>query len=126
VADELFDGRVEGLRLERRQPVEDEEGALRSCREPRSAALTPIPAPAGHAEVVAPDDLPRPRRAVWSVECLVAGGADEAEITLKPIEVLPAHRNHVPKADRVVGVDERVDARQRPSLQHPPDERLGR
>src|ERR687887_2800766 len=126
MADELLDRLLLRLPLERRQAVEDEEGALGRGRELRPAALPPVPAPTGHAHVDAPDDLSRARRAVSSVERLIAAGMDETQIALKSVEILTAHRNHVPQADRVVGVDERAQTRQRPSLEDPRDERLRR
>lgn len=43
--------------LDRLEPVEDEQDVLSGPVKTRAHALTPVPATAGHTEVVAPDDL---------------------------------------------------------------------
>ena len=82
-------------------------------RELRARLLTPVPAPAGDAFVVAPDDL-------------AVLGAHQAQIAFEPIEILAPDRDHMPHADRVVGVHQRVDARQLAALEHAGEQGLGR
>lgn len=51
--------RFEFVRCQRRQPLQQEERVGRRPGEPGAGALAPVPAPAGDAFLVAPDDLAR-------------------------------------------------------------------
>jgi hypothetical protein len=129
VTDELGDGLLERLPGERRQTVEDEERTRRRLGELGAAALPPVSSPASHPDVVAPHDLSWARafaRVIAAFEALLPGRPDQAQISLSPVEVLSTHGGDVAKADRVVRVDEGIDARQPLALEHPGEERLGR
>ena len=83
--------------------------------QPRARALTPVPAPAGDAEVVAPDDLAGVRDVAHGlavgdgVERLVAARDDQARRADVVVEVLAADRQQVEHRHRVVDVGEPVD-----------------
>ena len=111
VLDQLLNRGIQGLL--RREPVEHEERAGCLLGELRARLLAPVPAPAGDAGVVAPDDL-------------AVLGANQAQVALELVQVLAPDRDHVSQADRVVGVDQRVDARQLAALEHAREQRLGR
>lgn len=116
-------------RRSKTKAIEDKERARGVLRELGPASLAPVPPPARDPQVVAPDDLAG--RGVFQVgavaagiERLVPGRDGHAQRTSEPIGILAAQWHDVADADRVVGVDQRVHARQRLSLQDPADERF--
>ena len=101
---------------QRVQCIEDEERRSGVVVERGAASLTPVPAPAGHPRVVAPDDLTGRRvlddRAAFrhGVERFLTSCSDQPRRSAIAGEVLAAERDLVQHRDRVVEVGEPVNA----------------
>ena len=97
-------------------------------RDPGPDTLPPVPAPAGHAVVVAPDHLARLGVAgdwlpfAHGVEWLVPGRPRQPGRPAVPGEILPADRQQVADRDRVVDVGDPIDPGQ--TGLHPAQQRL--
>ena len=105
---ELLGGGVEGLVGHGVERVEDEQGRGVSSLQLGAAGLAPVPAPAGHAGVVAPHHLAGvgvldDRDAVAAVSKGSAPVARTVAANRRTGEVLPADRELVQHRDRVVG-----------------------
>src|SRR3954451_7125483 len=98
------------------EPVEHEERAGGAAGQPRAASLAPVPAPAGHATVIAPDDLSGQNlldvgAVAGGIERLATRRHAQVERAFQAVGILAPEWHDVADADRVVEINERVDAR---------------
>lgn len=108
--------------------IQDEQGTCGAVAQPRAAALTPVPPPAGDAGVIALDDLTGVGvlgdvgAAGTGIESVVASGTDEAGCADVTVKVLAAERHLMQDGDRVIEVRQPVHPWQ--SVPGPAKERL--
>src|SRR6185295_8322516 len=115
----------------RRQPFDDEDGVPCGGRQFRAVGLLPVPAPADRPGFILVDHLaglrrPGLRLAEKEDRRLVRRGDRQQDVSLDSVQVFSAHWHEMAQRDRVVEVDEGVDARQWLALQRAPDEVLDR
>lgn len=115
-----------------REAVEDEVGVARRFGELRAEALPPVPAAAGDAAAVGPDDLARFRvldrwlAVLGGIPGFAPGGDVEDEVAGQAVEVFAADRQQMGEADGVVAIDDAVDRREVAPAQGPVEQRLDR
>src|SRR4051812_10272505 len=98
MGDEVVGGGAERVVGERLAGVEDEQGGRRAVGELSALGLSPVPAAAGDAGIITPDDftwvrvLDDGQAARRRVERLLTGGADQPRQARVAVEVLAAER----------------------------------